>query len=391
MSGSDLGLFLWHWGKEGAGAKFSAELARGLTGVPGTTVSASAATDSDLMVALNGMSDLPVRPVRTFSGDKRTLGGKLAAGFALAGLPRIGFDFASAIRDFEPDVALCSFQSIWDAAALPVLRRARTRFILVLHDAEPHPGDRYLFRNAVLRREVSAADGLIVLSEHVAREATRLHGFPADRIGVVPHGAFSFDGTRTMPRSFPVGRPFRLLFFGRIVAYKGLSLLLDAVKVLAAQDVAIELSVVGSGDLSPYRAQMDGMPGLTVRNDWVDDAVIAAALDEADAVVLPYVEASQSGVAAAAFAAGLPVVATPVGGLVEQVADRETGLVAKAVDPLSLAASIRELASGPALYEACSNNALCHANTVLGWGAIAHKVRDFAAETAHRPRLRLGA
>lgn len=382
-------ILVWHWGKEGAGAKFTSALARGLNDLPDTTLAVSAATSSDLAREISDHTDLPLQSVRIFEGDKSLLSGKLAAGLALLGLPRIGAHFSGALAEFKPDVALCAFQSIWDVAALPVLRRAASRFVLVLHDAEPHPGDRYPMRGAVLGWEVKAADALIVLSDHVAREAERLYGFPADRIYTVPHGAFTFGEPVRTSRHYPTGRAFRLLFFGRIVAYKGLALLLDAYRILREQGLTIELAIVGSGDLSPYRQALLGLEGLSLYNGWVDDEAIAKALRDADAVVLPYVEASQSGVAASAFASALPVIATPVGGLMEQVEDGLTGLIAGAVTAGSLAEAIMRMAISPEVYETCSKGALNHAQHSLDWGIIAKRVNGILDCVVERPKRSL--
>jgi len=379
-------VLLWHWGKEGAGAKFSSALARGLRDLPGTEIAISAASSSDLEREISGSTDLPLQSVRIFEGNKASLSGKLAAGFALLGLPRIGAEFFGAMEEFRPDVALCAFQSIWDLAALPVLRRAASRFVLVLHDAEPHPGDRYPMRGVVMGWEVKAADALIALSDHVAKEAVRLYGFPSDRIYTIPHGAFTFGDEIIAPRRFPINRPFKLLFFGRIVAYKGLGLLLEAYKIAVAQGRALELSIVGSGDLTPYRDALHDLAGITIHNGWVDDTEISDALIDADAVVLPYIEASQSGVAASAFSAALPVIATPVGGLVEQVTDGETGIIAEAVTAQSLAASIMRLVASTELYEQCSKGALEHARVALDWGVISRRVGGIIDDVVSRPR-----
>jgi glycosyltransferase involved in cell wall biosynthesis len=66
--------------------------------------------------------------------------------------------------------------------------------------------------------------------------------------------------------------------------------------------------------------------------------------------VLAHTEASQSGIAAIAHGLGVPVIATPVGGLPEQVRDGITGLVATRADAQNLAAAIRALARDPELY-----------------------------------------
>ncbi|HEX5325888.1 MAG TPA: glycosyltransferase, partial [Acetobacteraceae bacterium] len=90
------------------------------------------------------------------------------------------------------------------------------------------------------------------------------------------------------------------------------------------------------------------LPGVCVETRWVAESEIGGMLAWADALVLPYREASQSGVAAAAVASGRPVICTRVGGLVEQLAG-ET--LARLCDPTaaSIAAAIRDLLDAPAL------------------------------------------
>jgi glycosyltransferase involved in cell wall biosynthesis len=58
---------------------------------------------------------------------------------------------------------------------------------------------------------------------------------------------------------------------------------------------------------------------VMVENRWAAETELGAVFGWADALILPYHEASQSGVAAAAIAAGRPVIATRVGGLSEQL------------------------------------------------------------------------
>jgi glycosyltransferase involved in cell wall biosynthesis len=379
-------ILLWHWGREGAGAKFSHALVRGLRKVSGTDVAVSVAAKSDFARDMDKETGIPVQSVVTFQGDKARLSGKFSAGFALLGLPRIGAEFSGAMKEFQPDVALCAFQSIWDLAALPILRRSASRFVLVLHDAEPHPGDRYPFRKTVMDWEIKSADALIALSDHVANEAVRLHGFQRDRIYTVPHGAFTFGEPFIVPRRFPVGRPFRLLFFGRIVAYKGLGVLLDAYRQLRAEGWSVELAILGSGDMSTYRDALGGLEGVSVRNDWIGDAEIADALVDADIVVLPYIEASQSGVAASAFSAALPVIATPVGGLVEQIDHGVTGLITSEVNANALAETVARVISSPLRYEALSAGALGHAREALDWDIISERIGSIIDEVIRRPR-----
>jgi glycosyltransferase involved in cell wall biosynthesis len=131
-----------------------------------------------------------------------------------------------------------------------------------------------------------------------------------------------------------------VLSFGRLLPYKGLDLLAAAWRLLPAG--AAELRVVGSGPESPALDALRALPAVTVENRWVPEAEVGALFGWADAVVLSHTEASQSGVAAAARAAGRWIVGTGVGGLAEQLREDPNAVVCAAA-PASLAAGILSL------------------------------------------------
>jgi glycosyltransferase involved in cell wall biosynthesis len=88
------------------------------------------------------------------------------------------------------------------------------------------------------------------------------------------------------------------------------------------------------------------MDRVVVENRWVPEGEIGALIAWADALVLPYREASQSGVAAAAIAARRWVVATRVGGLAEQFKDEAMSILC-APDAGDLRRAIERLVSDP--------------------------------------------
>jgi glycosyltransferase involved in cell wall biosynthesis len=138
------------------------------------------------------------------------------------------------------------------------------------------------------------------------------------------------------PPPFAHGGLPRLLCFGRLLPYKGLDLLASAARELHG----CELRVVGSGPESPELASLRELPGVTVENRWVPESEIGALIAWADLLVLPYREASQSGVAPAATAAGRYVVSTRVGGLVEQLGGHELAVLCEP-DAASLTSALR--------------------------------------------------
>jgi glycosyltransferase involved in cell wall biosynthesis len=231
----------------------------------------------------------------------------------------------------------------------PLLPRPReVRYAVVVHDAAAHPGDASGLVTRWLLRDAVRADRLVTLSAHVARQLTA-RGFAAERIRVLfhpilgPSAAPPLRGIEAADEETP-----SFLFFGRVMAYKGLPLFVEACEILKEEGLQFGLAVVGEGDLGPLRLRLESL-AAEIDNRWIAHDEVAAVMARFDAVVLPNIEASQSGVAATALGHGVPVIATPAGGVVEQVKDGETGLLAEGISAEALAAAMRRFIIDPAL------------------------------------------
>jgi len=96
-------------------------------------------------------------------------------------------------------------------------------------------------------------------------------------------------------------------------------------------------------DPAPYRAlavAAGGAPGVRLMEGYLADDEVEALFKAADVVVLPYRSATQSGVTHVAYALGVPVIITDVGGLGETVEAERTGLVVPPGDPSALADAV---------------------------------------------------
>ena len=127
------------------------------------------------------------------------------------------------------------------------------------------------------------------------------------------------------------------------------------VEILRHEGIAVEIGVFGEGALGANAVRLEAMRAEVV-NRWLTESEIAAILPRFHALVFPYTEASQSGVAAAAFGAGLPIIATPVGGLVDQVIDGVTGVIARQVDARGLSEAAKRLLFDEAAYRTICDN-----------------------------------
>ncbi len=221
--------------------------------------------------------------------------------------------------------------------ALSILPRLRRTLVVTVHDIDPHPGDPGVFPLAfpMIRHLARSATRLIIHAEALRSSATA-RGVDPERIVVVPHGELGsvVTGEDWTPRP---STGATLMVFGRLHAYKGLSVLVEALPRIRARVPDARILVCGRG------AELDellrnGLPdGCEVNAGWIPAGDVAALFDASTVVVLPYLEASQSGVAALAAGLARATIVSDVGGLAEAVGFGEIGEVVPPGDVEALA------------------------------------------------------
>jgi glycogen(starch) synthase len=167
----------------------------------------------------------------------------------------------------------------------------------------------------------------------------------------------------------------RILAVSRLIARKGLDTLIAALGRLSASgDQELSLDIAGDG---PHGAELRALAhacGVADRvrfRGFVDRAGLAALYADADIFVLASLAESCSMALLEAMAAGLPVVASSVGGSVELVQDGTNGLLFKAENVDELTTALRVLAHDPGqrLRFAAANRALTRER--FSWRAVA--------------------
>ncbi len=138
-----------------------------------------------------------------------------------------------------------------------------------------------------------------------------------------------------------------LLFFGYVRRYKGLDVLIEALAIARQRRPRLRLLVAGEfyENEQKYREQIAALglePYVTVANQYIPNEAVGMYYRAADVVVLPYREATQSGILATAYTFQRPVIATAVGGLQELVVEGKTGLIVPPEDPAALAGAIEQ-------------------------------------------------
>ena len=229
--------------------------------------------------------------------------------------------------------------------------------VLTVHDPLGHPGAPALSRaeNWAFRRWFVRADRFVVHGQALVEELAPI----VDRrpIVVIPHGG--------SPRSEPLAPPesASVLLFGRLEQYKGVEVLVEAMPLVWQRRPEARLVVAGAGVAA--RLVPDD-PRISLISRYISENEVESLLAAASLVVLPYTQASQSGVGLLAIARGVPVVVSDLGALPELAYDES--FVAEAGDARTLAAAIlRHLDDGAEVRGAV----LWHAQTHFSWDLAA--------------------
>ncbi len=255
------------------------------------------------------------------------------------------------IKNYAPDLLILQW---WTPFWSPMLffltrlvhRRTSIRILFICHHIIAPEGG--FFDWFLARRILWRAHAFIVMSEEdfaLLRRAlpwARIKGTvhpPYDVFSRTPMSRVEARKRLGLDEDVPV-----LLFFGFVRRYKGLRYLLSALPEVR-KEIPVRLLVVGEfwEEERPYHELVKRL-GLhdvvTFYSDYVPNEELTVYFSAADVVVLPYLEATQSGVAQLALSFEKPMIATSVGGMPETIRDGETGLIVPPADTNALATAI---------------------------------------------------
>ncbi len=283
------------------------------------------------------------------------------------------FKMMRIIKDLQPDVLhVQETNDFW--YDLTLFFNKMPPLVTTVHDVYKHPGDRDIRLGAEYTRRLAfyRSQQLIVHAQGLKELLVEDFQVPASRINILAHGELGSLFQRRTGGKILEREPYTLLFFGRIWPYKGLNYLLEAMPLIAEKIPQVKLIIAGRGEsLQQYLANGDDQSHLEIINDFIPLEDVARLFQRSALSVLPYMEASQSGVANLSYGMGVPVVASDIGGLGELVKSGEDGLLVPAGDVQALADAIIHLLSDTQLQEKMRAAALERCQQDLNWSNIA--------------------
>lgn len=297
--------------------------------------------------ALDGQLDLRVLNAGSGGGDDRF---RLLPESAPAFYPRLPLAVARQLRLFRPSVVVVADPYV--AAAVLVARRlARSpaKVIVEVH-GDPRTFTRLYgsrarkilspFADAVATHSIKAADATRALSHFTSSIVERARGIPATACFPTYSDLSAFAD----PPVQVVSAEPRVAFVGALEPYKNVVGLAAAWKRIAQELPTARLTVIGKGSQHAVIDELAAaLPRQVEHHPELPPDGVAAALDDARALVLPSWPEGLGRVVLESFARGRTVVATDAGGIPDMVTDGHDGILIPPGDTDSLVAGLRRV------------------------------------------------
>lgn len=214
----------------------------------------------------------------------------------------------------EYDVLYLPYKHFWDIPFIIIFKILGKKVLFTVHDGELHKGEKNLITQGLNNFRMKSASELVFLTNYVKDLVS--NKFNINKVShIIPHPIIENKYVDLNEQKKPSNN---VLFLGRIDKYKGVELLMDS--VLEIEEHFDELVIAGK---SLYDIKYISHPKITVNDKYLTNREIGELLTWADLLVLPYTEATQSGVIALGIYAELPMLCTNVGGFKEQLEEDE--------------------------------------------------------------------
>ncbi|MEO0258421.1 MAG: glycosyltransferase family 4 protein [candidate division WOR-3 bacterium] len=232
------------------------------------------------------------------------------------------------------------------------------------------------FVNKLSEYLLKKADFVFTFSEHVRTETLKRYRVPEEKIVAFKLPAYRILCPKFLYKNNELREKLNILFFGRILGYKGIDVLVEAYALLKSEGLPVSLTIAGEGKIEKETLKKIKTLKIHLLNRWIPDEELCELLSRTDLVILPYTSASQSGPASIATGLGIPILATRVGGLQEQVLDNINGILVEPGNPYSIAQAIRYLLKNPEKLIDLRKGAQKLREKELSWEHVAKNIME---------------
>ncbi len=263
--------------------------------------------------------------------------------------PMNWYSVGKKIQKDEPDLIIYKYWMPFFAPCFGLINRIvrnnkKTKSLVICDNVIPHekrPGDisltKYFF---------NTVDYFVLMSESVKKDLLTIK--PSAKHKLLFHPVYSNFGEKVdkeeVKKKLNISKSKNILFFGFIRKYKGLDILIEAAAILKNKmDIGIIVAGEFYDDEQKYKdliKEKNVENQLYLFTDFIPTNEVKYYFSAADVVVLPYKDATQSGIVQIANNFEKPIIATDVGGLGEVIKEGKTGYLVESDNPQKLADAI---------------------------------------------------
>ena len=337
---SEKNILIVYWGKDGGLPKFAYEVADGLIRA-GYNVYAVLSEDICNKDIWDSNPDIR-KAVYIYTGNTKKFA---AASFKM--LTSTKHKIKKELKNIDFYASICIMPYLWCRYISKILHVKHK--MIIAHDPVPHSSTNKL-RAAMVKKATKGYDHAIIMTESFRQIMKDLYKYKDEQICYMRHGLYSY-GNPIEADNTNDGK-INFLFFGNINKYKGIPVLLDAYKKAYSESGNMTLRIAGRGNTSEWNKTMSELHDFTLINRFVADEEVPVLFSKPNTVtVLPYIDATQSGVIPVAMEYLSPIIASDTGGLKEQLFNGELGSFFKTGDSDELSELLVKYATSPELIE----------------------------------------
>ncbi len=249
--------------------------------------------------------------------------------------PKIGFNILSItlallrlVKHVKPEIV--HFDDISGRMLSFLLALKSKNIVMNVHDPVAHSGEKnlgYFLMRKILFRKIDAFATFSDYSKKLFEEVFRPK-VPVADLRLVPYNSYQILGIKNVVEINKLPNEKVLLFFGRISPYKGIDELLHAFYKINQNFPETKLVIAGKGNYCyQLPVELIGSSSLIRINRFIEESEIKSLFEQADVLICPYKDATQSGVLMTAAAFKTPVIVSNVGALPEYISDGGSGYV----------------------------------------------------------------
>jgi glycosyltransferase involved in cell wall biosynthesis len=283
-------------------------------------------------------------------------------------------DFLRKMNHYNPDVVHIQIGAdMLYLVLLPFIKRYP--LVTTFHDVKHHMGEESSFTDFIRYWIRKYSDAIIVHGEKLKEQMVKEYHQAGEKVHAIHIGEHQVAPFKKYEREDTKEDGNLALFFGRIWEYKGLEYLIGAEPVITRELPNARIVIAGAGeDFKRYEEMMGNRRDrFIIHNYRIPYKEGAELLQRCSVVVLPYIDASQSGVVPTAYGFKKPVVVTSVGSIPEIVEDGVTGLIVPPRDSEALAQAVIRLLKDEKLRRQMGENAYKKLKEDFSWDNIAQR------------------